>query len=65
MRISPKILWSDELEMKLASLEYGPDALNTDSLLCQLVRAERLCQQYVSRHIIDLPSIAHKATANF
>lgn len=47
MRISPKIPWSNELEMKLASLEYGPDALSTDSLLCQLVRAERLCQQYV------------------
>lgn len=45
MRIPPKILWNADLEMKLSSLEYGRDALGTDALLCQIVRAERLCQQ--------------------
>lgn len=45
LRIPPRVSWNHNLEMKLSSLEYGRGGLNTDGLLCQLVRAERLCQQ--------------------
>ncbi|KUJ07063.1 uncharacterized protein LY89DRAFT_661296 [Mollisia scopiformis] len=47
MRISPKISWNPELEMKLSALEYGRDAIGTDRLLCQFVHAEKLCQQII------------------
>ncbi|KAG4436092.1 hypothetical protein IFR05_008412 [Cadophora sp. M221] len=45
MRFPPKILWNVDMEMKLSSLEYGRDSLSIDGLLCQFVRAERLCEQ--------------------
>jgi len=45
MRFPPKIPWNVDMEMKLSSLEYGRDAVATDRLLCQFVRAERLCEQ--------------------
>ncbi|KAE9379981.1 hypothetical protein N431DRAFT_552242 [Stipitochalara longipes BDJ] len=45
IRIRPKIPWDRSFEMKVAALEYGNDALDTDRLLCQLARAENLCQQ--------------------
>lgn len=47
LRISPKVLWNSDLEMKLSSLEYSRDLVKTDILLCQFVRAERLCQQII------------------
>ncbi|KAL2068564.1 hypothetical protein VTL71DRAFT_14901 [Oculimacula yallundae] len=45
MRFPPKVAWSVDMELKLSSLEYGRDSLPTDGLLCQFVRAERLCEQ--------------------
>ena len=45
MRIHPKIPWDTNLEMNVASLQYGHDGLDTDKLLCQLAHAEKLCQQ--------------------
>ncbi|PVH78005.1 hypothetical protein DL98DRAFT_462958 [Cadophora sp. DSE1049] len=45
MRFPPKIPWDVDMEMKLSSLEYGRDSVATDRLLCQFVRAERLCEQ--------------------
>ncbi|KAH7305126.1 hypothetical protein BKA65DRAFT_202429 [Rhexocercosporidium sp. MPI-PUGE-AT-0058] len=45
MRFPPKIEWNVDMEMKLSSLEYGRDAVPTDGLLCQFVRAERLCER--------------------
>ncbi|CZT07972.1 uncharacterized protein RCO7_09627 [Rhynchosporium graminicola] len=45
MRFPPKIPWSVDMELKLSSLEYGRDSLPNDGLLCQFLRAERLCEQ--------------------
>ncbi len=45
MRIPSRVIWDPELEMKLSSLEYGAHRLKSDNLLCQIIRAERLCQQ--------------------
>jgi hypothetical protein len=45
IRIHPKIPRDQSFEMKVAGLEYGNDALDTDRFLCQLARAENLCQQ--------------------
>jgi len=45
MRIPHKISWNRDHDTKLTGLEYGRDSLSTDGLLCQFVRAERLCEQ--------------------
>ncbi|KAH7408925.1 hypothetical protein BKA64DRAFT_384403 [Cadophora sp. MPI-SDFR-AT-0126] len=45
MRFPPKIPWDVDMEMKLSSLEYARDSVPSDRLLCQFVRAERLCEQ--------------------
>jgi hypothetical protein len=45
MRIPHKISWNRDHDTKLTGLEYGRDSLDTDRLLCQFVRAERLCEQ--------------------
>ena len=49
IRVLHQISWSKEDDSKLVALEYGMGKLTSDTLLCQLVRAERLCDQIASQ----------------
>ena len=48
------ISWSEDDDARLATLEYGLDRSDSDRLLCQFVRAEKLCKEISSK--TDLPS---------
>lgn len=41
-------VWTVHHEECLGMLEYSPNALRSDRLLCQFVRAERICEQIAS-----------------